>query len=63
MIKSTVIRSIGKSSGVVIPKVGMLANLGIGEGDTLLAVEVADGILLTAPIPPPAKRWKLFAME
>ncbi len=47
MIKATVIRSIGKSSGVVIPK-AMLANMGFRVGDTLLAVELADGILLTA---------------
>jgi antitoxin component of MazEF toxin-antitoxin module len=47
MIKATVIRPIGKSSGVVIPK-AMLANLGVREGDILLAVELEDGILLTA---------------
>ncbi len=56
MIKATVIRPIGKSSGVMIPKV-MLANMGVREGDTLLAVELEDGILLTARDSATRKRW------
>ena len=51
MIKSTVIRSIGKSSGVVIPKV-MLANLGIGEGDTCLPSRWRTAFSLRRPFRP-----------
>lgn len=38
--------SIGTSTGVVIPK-EMLSRLKLGKGDTLYAVETAEGYLLT----------------
>ena len=47
MVKATVIRAIGNSSGAVIPK-PMLDAMHVGQGDTVYAVEVPEGILLTA---------------
>lgn len=47
MIKETVIRAIGNSSGVTIPK-PMLDRSPIRQGDTVYALEVENGILLTA---------------
>lgn len=38
--------SIGKSVGVILPK-ELLAKLGVGNGDTLFAVETDEGIRLT----------------
>lgn len=38
--------TIGTSTGVVIPK-EMLTRLKVGKGDTLYAIETADGYLLT----------------
>ncbi len=38
--------SIGTSTGAIIPK-EMLARLKVGKGDTLYAIETAEGYLLT----------------
>jgi len=38
--------TIGTSTGAVIPK-EMLARLKVGKGDTLYAIETAEGYLLT----------------
>ena len=46
MVKETVIRAIGNSAGVTIPK-PMLEKLDIAEGDTVSLVEVEGGLLLT----------------
>ncbi len=40
------LRNIGTSTGVVLPK-KMLARLKVGKGDTLYAIETAEGYLLT----------------
>jgi putative addiction module antidote len=42
--------SIGNSVGVILPK-ELLAKLGVGKGDTLFAVETAEGIRLTTTDP------------
>jgi putative addiction module antidote len=41
---------IDDSAGVILPK-ALLAKLGVGAGDTVYAVETADGILLSATDP------------
>jgi putative addiction module antidote len=46
--------AIGSSTGVVIPK-EMLARLKVGKGDTLFAVETAEGYLIT-PYDPTIER-------
>jgi putative addiction module antidote len=46
MIKETVIRAIGNSSGATIPK-PMLDRLHVRQGDTVFVVETDNGILLT----------------
>jgi len=38
--------SIGNSVGVVLPK-ELLTKLGVGKGDTLYAIETAEGLRLT----------------
>lgn len=38
--------SIGTSTGAVIPK-DMLAHMKVGKGDTLYAIETAEGYLIT----------------
>ena len=40
------LRAIGSSTGVVIPK-ELLQRLKVNKGDSLLAVETADGYLIT----------------
>ena len=42
--------AIGNSVGVILPK-EILSKLGVGKGDTLHAVETADGIRLTTTDP------------
>ena len=42
--------AIGNSVGVILPK-DLLARLGVGKGDTLHAVETADGIRLITTDP------------
>jgi putative addiction module antidote len=42
--------SVGNSVGMVLPK-ELLARLGVGRGDTLYAVETADGLRLTVADP------------
>lgn len=49
--------TIGTSTGVVIPK-EMLARLKIGKGDTLYAIETAEGYLLTPYDPAIAEQLK-----
>jgi putative addiction module antidote len=44
------LRAVGNSVGVVLPK-DILARLGVGEGDTLYAVQTPDGIRLTTASP------------
>jgi antitoxin MazE len=46
LVKETVIRAVGNSAGVTIPK-PMLERLKVGEGDTVSLVEVEGGLLLT----------------
>ncbi len=46
MPKPLKIRKIGTSLGVVLPK-ELLAELGVGEGDTLYPVRTPDGVSLT----------------
>jgi|HubBroStandDraft_5_1064220.scaffolds.fasta_scaffold1042290_1 antitoxin MazE len=46
MVKETVIRAIGNSSGATIPK-AMLERLKVGDGDAVFLVEVEGGLLLT----------------
>ncbi|HUN39624.1 MAG TPA: AbrB/MazE/SpoVT family DNA-binding domain-containing protein [Acetobacteraceae bacterium] len=41
---------IGNSVGVILPK-ELLAKLGVGKGDTLFAIEQADGVKLTVADP------------
>ena len=41
---------IGNSVGVILPK-ELLARLGVGKGDTLFAIDQADGIKLTTADP------------
>jgi putative addiction module antidote len=43
--------TIGTSTGLVIPK-DLLARLNVAKGDTLYAVETADGGLLLTPYDP-----------
>ena len=40
------LRAIGTSTGAVIPK-EMLAHMKVGQGDTLYAIETAEGYLIT----------------
>jgi putative addiction module antidote len=50
--------TIGTSTGLVIPK-DLLARLNVAKGDTLYAVETADGGLLLTPYDPAfAERMK-----
>jgi putative addiction module antidote len=44
------LRAIGNSVGVVLPK-EMLAELGVGEGDSLFALRTPDGLRLTKSDP------------
>ncbi len=44
------LRAIGNSVGVVLPK-DLLAELGVGEGDTLFALRTPDGFRLTKSDP------------
>jgi putative addiction module antidote len=44
------LRAIGNSVGVVLPK-ELLAELQVGEGDTLFAVRTPDGLRLTKSDP------------
>lgn len=44
------LRAIGNSVGVVLPK-ELLARLGVGEGDTLYAVETPEGVRLSTADP------------
>jgi putative addiction module antidote len=46
MSKPLKIRKIGTSLGVVLPK-DLLAELGVGEGDTLYPVRTPDGVSLS----------------
>lgn len=41
---------IGNSVGLILPK-DLLSRLGVGKGDTLHAIETADGIRLTTADP------------
>jgi putative addiction module antidote len=45
-MKTLKLTTIGTSTGAVIPK-EMLSRLKVGKGDTLYAIETADGYLLT----------------
>ena len=45
---NTVVRKIGNSEGVIIPK-EMLERLGVGAGDRLDIVETRDGLQLGKP--------------
>jgi putative addiction module antidote len=49
---------IGNSVGVILPK-ELLAKLGVGKGDTLYAVETADGLRLTTADPEFEAQMKL----
>ncbi len=44
-MKKLKVRKIGNSLGVVLPK-ELLAELGVGEGDELVATSAQDGILV-----------------
>jgi putative addiction module antidote len=44
------LRAVGNSVGLVLPK-ELLARLGVGEGDTLYAIETPDGFRLTTSDP------------
>ncbi len=44
------LRAVGNSVGVVLPK-ELLAELDVGEGDTLFAVRTPDGLRLTKSDP------------
>jgi putative addiction module antidote len=44
------LKSIGNSVGVIIPK-ELLAKLGLGQGDTLYAIETPDGLRLSTSDP------------
>ncbi len=46
MIRETVVRAIGNSVGITIPK-PVLDHLRVMEGDKVYLVETAEGILLT----------------
>ncbi len=46
MTKPLKVRKIGTSLGLVLPK-ALLAELGVGEGDTLYPVRTPDGVELT----------------
>lgn len=46
MVKETMIRPIGNSAGVTIPK-AMLEQFNMQEGDTVHIVETRDGVLIT----------------
>ena len=46
MVKDAVLRAVGNSTGVTIPK-AMLDRLHVGNGDKLHLVETDNGILLT----------------
>ncbi len=50
MTKPLIIRKIGKSLGLVLPK-ALLHDLGLGEGDQLYALRTSDGVLLTVHDP------------
>ena len=50
MVRLAKVRRVGASLGVVIPK-ELLAELGLGEGDTIYPVQTPGGILLTAHDP------------
>jgi putative addiction module antidote len=44
------LKSIGNSVGVIIPK-EMLAKLGLGQGDSLYAIETPEGLRLSTSDP------------
>ena len=44
------LKNIGNSVGVIIPK-ELLAKLGLGQGDTLYAIETPDGVRLSTSDP------------
>lgn len=44
------LKNIGNSVGVIIPK-EVLSRLGVGQGDTLYAIETPDGLRLSASDP------------
>lgn len=46
MVASIKLTTIGTSTGAVIPK-EMLAHMKVGKGDSLYAIETADGYLIT----------------
>ncbi len=46
MVRPVKVRKVGASLGVVLPK-ELLAELGLGEGDTLYLVRTPDGVELT----------------
>jgi putative addiction module antidote len=46
MVKETVIRAVGNSAGVVLPK-AMLDRLRLAGGDKVYVIEVENGVLLT----------------
>lgn len=46
LVKETVIRPIGNSAGVSIPK-AMLERLNLGEGDKVYLRETVEGVLVT----------------
>ena len=50
MVRSVKVRKVGASLGIVLPK-ELLAELGLGEGDTVYQVRKPGGILLTAHDP------------
>ena len=59
MIKATVVRAIGNSSGIVIPK-PMLDGMHISRGDTIYAIEVVGGVLLTRVDPASGEMWEAY---
>ena len=44
------LKNIGNSVGVIIPK-EVVSRLGVGQGDTLYAIETAEGLRLSASDP------------
>ncbi len=58
MISNLKVTSIGNSLGIILPK-EILARLRVSKGDTIFAIETADGIKLTAYDPEVAEQLSI----
>jgi putative addiction module antidote len=59
MVKTITVRQTGSSISATIPS-EMADRLNIGKGDTLFAIETADGILMTPYDPTVAEAMEIY---